>query len=71
LLTKRLSPLMRLDPNPAELTVSLLPGRLTAAWTVSRRARNATTWCDVITATDSLKCPEAVVQCNSVIVRMC
>lgn len=43
LLTKRFRPLMMLEPNPAELIVSLLPGGLTEAWTASRRARNATT----------------------------
>jgi hypothetical protein len=61
LLTKRFSPLMRLDPKPAELTVSLLLGKLTAAWTASVRARKATAWCDVMSATDSPNCPEGPV----------
>jgi hypothetical protein len=53
LLTKRFSPVMRLDPKPAELMVPLVSGRCPATWTAIRRARKATTWCDVISATDS------------------
>jgi hypothetical protein len=49
LLTKRFSPLTRLDPKPAELTVPMLMGKLAA----STRARKATTRRDVISATDS------------------